>query len=278
MNMITHLRISITQRCNIECFYCHHEGQDFSLKEMSPLEIQTRVEDMVKIGVKYVKITGGEPLLRKDIYEIISRIRSIPQIEEISMTSNGFLLADMAQKLKSAGLDRINVGCDALYSSELPKSMDMVLPGIIKALEAGLAPVKINMVVLKGLNDHQIPEMIQHAEKVGFILQLIELIPNGDPSFDRYHLSMEDLEAELSKKADHIKTRSLQSRKQYLLGKAIIEIVGPSKHDFCQACKKIRITSEGDIKPCLMRSDNLVRYDGIDSILEAIKLKKAYHE
>ena len=277
MNPINHLRISVTQRCNIQCFYCHHEGQEQISYEMTPDEIYTRVSDMAELGIEYVKITGGEPLLRKDILDIISKIRSIPEIKEISMTTNGFLLKELAFDLKKAGLDRINVGCDALYSNELPKSMDIILPSIQQALLAGLQPIKVNMVVLKGLNDHEIPSMIEHASQVGFILQLIELIPNDDPSFDQYHLSLDALEKELKKKADRVVVRNLQSRKQFHLGKVIIEIVGPTQSGFCQGCKKIRITSDGMIKPCLMRSDNLIPYTGIESIKQALQLKSPYH-
>jgi GTP 3',8-cyclase len=277
MNSINHLRISVTQRCNIQCFYCHHEGQEQVSKEMTPDEIYIRVKDMALLGIEYVKITGGEPLLRKDIMDVITKIRSVPEIKEISMTSNGFLLKELAYSLKKAGLDRINVGCDALYSNELPKSMDIILPGIQQALLAGLQPIKVNMVVLKGLNDHEIPTMIQHASQVGFILQLIELIPNGDPSFDQYHLSLDNIEKDLEKRADKVMVRSLQGRKQFHLGNAIIEIVGPTQSGFCQGCKKIRITSDGMIKPCLMRSDNLIPYTGIESIKNALSLKAPYH-
>ncbi len=276
MNLVTHLRVSVTQRCNIQCFYCHREGQEDNHYEMSPEEIFVRVRDMSLLGVKYVKITGGEPLLRNDISEIIQKIRSIPSIEEISMTSNGLLLESKAHLLKQAGLDRINVGCDALYSSKLPKSMDFVLPGIVAALREGITPVKVNMVVLKGLNESQIFPMIQHAKQVGFILQLIELIPNGDPMFDRYHMPLDSIEKELEALADKIIVRKMQSRKQFFLGNAVIELVGPGMEGFCSACTKIRITSDGKIKPCLMRNDNLIEYHGIASILEAIAIKKPY--
>ena len=107
MSHINHLRISVTQRCNIQCFYCHHEGQEQVSKEMTPDEIYIRVKDMAKLGIEYVKITGGEPLLRKDIMDVITKIRSIPEIKEISMTSNGFLLKELAYSLKKAGLDRV---------------------------------------------------------------------------------------------------------------------------------------------------------------------------
>lgn len=277
MNSVTHLRISLTQRCNIQCFYCHHEGQDQGTHEMTYDEIMQRMHDMVKIGVKYVKITGGEPLLREDIAKIIQGMRSFPEIIEISMTTNGILLQSMAYDLKQAGLDRINIGCDTLYSSMLAKSMPQILPGIEEAKRVGLDPIKVNMVALKGLNDTEIPSMIQYAGQLGFILQLIELIPNGDPSFDQYYLSLDAWEKKLSQQADHIVKRDLQSRKQYVLGNATIEIVGPTHEGFCSQCKKIRITSDGKIKPCLMKSDNLVAYTGLASIAEAIKLKKPYH-
>ncbi len=278
MNPVTHLRISLTQRCNIQCFYCHHEGQEQNTHEMTYDEIMQRMRDMVSLGVQYVKITGGEPLLRSDIAKIIQGMRSLPEIKDISMTTNGILLKSMAVELKQSGLDRINIGCDTLYSSILPKSMPLILPGIEEAKKVGLKPIKVNMVVLKGLNDEQIPSMIQYAAQLGFILQLIELIPNGDPHFDQYYLSLDDWEKKLSQQSQQIVERDLQSRKQYVLGKAVIEIVGPTHEGFCSQCKKIRITSDGKIKPCLMKSDNLVDYAGPASIQKAIDLKKPFHE
>lgn len=274
--VVSHLRISVTQQCDMDCFYCHHEGQTHAHQEISLETVRSIARDSGDLGIRFVKITGGEPLLRKDIFSIIEAFAEIPAIEEISMTSNGLLLEKMANGLKQAGLSRINIGCDTIFSPFLSKRFDQVLPGIEAAFRAGLNPVKLNMVILKGINDKEIPLMIDYARQYHFILQLIELIPNGDPSLDQYFLPVSEIEKTLEKLADKIVVRELQSRKQYTINGAIVEAVGPSKHDFCGHCLKIRITSDGFVKPCLRRSDNLVPYTGIESIKEAIGLKRRY--
>lgn len=243
---------------------------------MSLATIQSIVRDMVSLGIKHIKITGGEPLIRPDIVEIVKGIKAYPEIIDLSMTTNGLLLEKLAKPLKEAGLDRINIGCDSIYSDMVPKTMQRILPGIQAATEAGLVPIKVNVVVLKGINDTEIPEMIEYARKYKFILQLIELIPMGVEKFDQYYVSLRDIEHELEQKAVHIHTRSLQARKQYDLGGVIVEIVGPSNHDFCANCKKIRVTSDGKIKPCLMREDNMIPYTGIDSIRKALGRRTPY--
>lgn len=275
-NLATHLRLSVTELCNIQCFYCHHEGQVCSGEDMSLSTILAIVSDMAKLGVKHVKITGGEPLVRSDIVEIVKGIKTNPEIIDLSMTTNGLLLEKLAKPLKEAGLDRINIGCDSIYSDMVPKTMQRILPGIQAATEANLGPIKVNVVILKGINDSEIPEMIEYARTFKFILQLIELIPMGVEKFDHYFVSLKDLEKELEQKAIHIHTRSLQARKQYDLEGVIVEVVGPSKHDFCANCKKIRVTSDGMIKPCLMRDDNLIPYTGIESIRKALGRRTPY--
>jgi len=273
---VNHLRISITQVCNMNCFYCHHEGQETANREMSLEVIRSIAYDIGQLGIQYVKITGGEPLLRKDILQIVQAFSSIPTIREISMTTNGLLLKPLAMDLKKAGLSRVNIGCDTILSPVLSKKFEQILPGIQSANQAGLHPIKLNMVLLKGINDREIPEMIRYAKEYGFILQLIELIPNGDPDLDRYFLPIKPIEDELAKQAEHITIRDLQSRRQYTIQGAVVEAVGPSKQDFCEKCLKIRITSDGFVKPCLRRNNNLIPYTGIDSIKQAISLKRRY--
>jgi len=273
---VTHLRISVTQSCNMDCFYCHHEGQETANREIKLETIRSIAQDIGQIGIKYVKITGGEPLLRKDILSIVEAFAAVPGVKEISMTTNGLLLKDLAVDLKKAGLSRVNIGCDTILSPVLSKRFDQIFPGIRAANQAGLLPVKLNMVLLKGINDQEIPLMIRNAREYGFILQLIELIPNGDPAMDQYFLPIKQIEEELTKQAEHIIIRDLQSRRQYTIKGAIVEAVGPSKHDFCEKCLKIRITSDGFVKPCLRRNDNLIPYTGIDSIKTAISLKRRF--
>lgn len=262
------LRISVTQRCNLSCKYCHHEGEFNPGPELSPMEIKERVEVFSEMGIRKVKITGGEPLVRTDILEIVKKISNISGIEEVSMTSNGLRLEDLAAALKRAGLSRINIGCDSM-TSVLPKNIKKVKKGIAAVRNAELDPVKINMVVLKGINVGEIEKMIGFARDNHVILQLIELINVDNVYYQKHYFPLDGVELELEKKAFKIQTRKMQARKQYFLDGVIVEIVRPNKEGFCLKCPKIRLTSDGRIKPCLLRQDNLTVFENKDSIMKA---------
>ncbi len=254
------LRISVTQQCNLNCPYCHREGETSIEPVMSPAEIAKIVSACAKAGIKKVKITGGEPLIRKDICDIIAKISHIPGIEDISMTTNGTMLKDKAQDLKKAGLKRINIGCDSYTSSILEKTAGKIKPAVTAAKDAGLDTIKLNMVVLKNINSNDIQKMIEFSKKSGAILQLIELIEtkHNKQFFNGHYYPLKSIEKELASKADKIETRSMHNRKKYHLNGAIVEIVSPNRHEFCANCRTLRITSDGKIKPCLMRNDNLL--------------------
>ncbi|MBI4656444.1 MAG: GTP 3',8-cyclase MoaA [Elusimicrobia bacterium] len=267
---LTHLRISITQRCNLDCFYCHHEGEKNSGKDMTLGKIIEIAKAMAKIGIKYVKITGGEPLLREDIVQIVYHLANLKVFKDISLTTNGLLLKDLAKPLKKAGLNRVNIGCDSISSSITKKNISHALLGIIAAKNAGLNPIKLNMVILKDINHHEVGEMIKFASKHNLILQLIELIGNNNFDYEKYYFPLKTIEEELKEKADRIQVRELQERKQYYISGGIVEIVSPSYKIFCKKCSKIRVTSDGRIKPCFMREDTII-FNGKSSIIEAIK-------
>jgi cyclic pyranopterin phosphate synthase len=258
---ITHLRLSVTSRCNLECPYCHKEGHESEShrKELPREMIAEVVRTCAARGITAVKITGGEPLLREDIIPIIHDIATTPGIHEVSLTTNGVLLETLAKSLKHAGLTRVNIGCDSFSSSILAKNVQRISKGLEAAKREGLTPIKLNMVVLKGINDHEIESMIQFAQDHGVILQLIELIETGSAFVKAHFISLEAIERQLASRAKKIKTRPMQARKQYFLANGIVEVVR-SQHnrEFCQHCNKIRVTSDGYLKPCLMRDDNLV--------------------
>jgi len=233
---------------------------------------------MAEIGVDHVKITGGEPLLRTDIVQIVRGIAQIGKFKDISLTTNGILLERFAAALKKAGLMRLNIGSDSLSSNIVPKHMDRILPGIIAAKNAKLSPIKLNMVALKGINSNEIWDMIEFAKTHNVVLQLIELIPNDSVDFKRFYFPLTDIEKDLRKKADKIVARELQGRTQFHLDGAVVEIVEPSHKSFCANCGKIRVTSDGKIKPCLMRNDNLVNFDGADAIPRAIAERSPYYD
>jgi len=266
---VNQLRISVTDRCNLKCLYCHEEGyQSFPSNELSPSQIRRLVEAAAQLGVEKIKLTGGEPLLREDLTQIVEEIAGVEGIVEVSLTTNGVLLAGMAWKLRKAGLSRVNVSLPSLrehvYERITGKPLlPKVLEGIAEAERVGLTPVKLNMVVLRGLNEEDIKLAASFIEGRNLILQLIELERAGLGSevYSRYYLSLDRFEEKLKKEACKVEVRPLHNRKVYHLrdGRIRIELVRPFHNsEFCANCKRLRVTADGKLKPCLMRNDNLV--------------------
>jgi cyclic pyranopterin phosphate synthase len=192
---LLNLRISVTQRCNHHCTYCHREGEvehTNNTEEMTVEEIARIAKTAVDLGVTRIKLTGGEPLIREDICQIVTKIAKLPDLKDLSLTTNGTMLPDTAKKLYEAGLGRINISLATLnpqtYSKLTKGNLDKVLTGVEAAVKAGFNPVKLNMVILKNINEHDIPNMITYAEKTGTILQLIELDPiNVSDTYYKQH-------------------------------------------------------------------------------------------
>ncbi len=272
MNKINSLRLSVTQRCNLKCPYCHNEGQLNSEKELNLEEIEKIIKNAREIGIKKIKITGGEPLVRDDIADIIKIIKK-HDFDDISLVTNGFLLEKYALKLKKAGLGRVNIGCDSLSSNVLLKNAENIKNGLRAAKLAGLSPIKINMVVLRGVNDGEIGRMIGFARENDVVLQLIELIDTGNGFYKGHYFNLDGIEKELETRAVLVVKKGMHNRKQYDLGDVMVEIVRPFTKDFCRNCTRLRITSDGRIKPCLLRNDNLIDFKDKSSFAEAIKEK-----
>lgn len=266
---VTNLRISITKRCNLSCFYCHREGQKEGEVEMTPEEIERIVKIASLLGIKKVKLTGGEPTIRNDIIEIVKRIK--PYVEDLSLTTNGTVMYRLAEPLKEAGLDRVNVSLDTLDRKKYKEITGYdVLPWVLRGIEKSVElfePVKLNMVVMRGLNDDEIWDMIEYAAKIGAILQLIEIeVPRELEDswfFRKYFYSLKPIESEFEKKAVAIKERKLHRRKKYFIptkyGTAEVEVVR-SMHNtvFCANCTRIRLTADGHLKTCLLRKNDLI--------------------
>ncbi|MFX0096029.1 MAG: GTP 3',8-cyclase MoaA, partial [Candidatus Hodarchaeota archaeon] len=177
---VNNLRISVTQRCNLNCFFCHKEGEVTAKQEMTAEEISEIAKVAGELGITKIKLTGGEALLRRDIIQIVSKISKY--VDEVSLTTNGYFLGEKARALHQAGLSRVNVSFHSNNPHTFMKitgrrGLHRVVNGITSALKYRLQPVKINMVVLKGLNNLEIPEMIKFAAKYNVILQLIEFQP-----------------------------------------------------------------------------------------------------
>jgi len=267
---LLNLRISITQRCNNQCVYCHKEGEvqraNRSAEKMTAQEIVRIAKIAIGLGISRVKLTGGEPLMRKDLPEIIAGIAAVPGLRDLSLTTNGLLLGgDMAKKLRENGLRRVNISLPSLNPQTYRKlsggKIEDALAGVRAAIEAGFCPVKLNMVVLKDVNVGDVPEMIEYAGRTGVVLQLIELDPINvsDKYYSTHHRSLDELEAMLKEKAVSVEQRPfMHNRLLYHLPNATVEIVKPIENsDFCMHCTRMRVTSDGKLKPCLMRNDNL---------------------
>jgi len=240
---------------------------------MTPLEISRIVGIMKRFGVDKVKITGGEPMLRKDMVEIINGIRK-HDVREISMTTNGTLLTERAKDLRRAGLDRVNISLHSLRKERYShitgtRKFEDTLKTISGTVEAGLTPVKLNVVVMKGVNDDEIEEMIAFTEKVGggekVVLQLIELVKEGEANshfFDQYFYDLAEVEKRLRERAVLVTTRKMHNRRRYHLPNGVIvEVVQPMDNcEFCMGNDRMRITHDGEFKPCLLRTDNQVNF------------------
>lgn len=265
---LTSMRISITQRCNLNCIYCHREGVfGESSREMTPQEISRIVRIASGLGVKKVKITGGEPLIRGDVCDIVEGIAGVEGISDVSMTTNGVFLQEYAERLKEAGLNRVNISLDTLRPDVFSMitrggKLDKVIAGIDEAVRVGLDPIKLNMVVMKGINDDEIQEMIKTYSRNGVVLQLIELVDSDKEFFHKYYFDLDRIEEEIADKARNVRVRKhMQGRKKYTLNGAQVEVIKPMHNtEFCAHCTRLRVTADGKFKPCLMRQDNLVDF------------------
>lgn len=283
---LLNLRIALTKPCNLQCTYCHSEGEDKSVEntsEMTVKEIVRIAKIAVSLDVSRIKLTGGEPLMRNDVTQIVKGIAALPGLKELSMTTNGTLLEPLAKTLRENGLERVNINMPTLNEETYCKltggKLENVLKGVKAAVEAGLTPVKLNMLVLKGVNDFQVAEMLNFATETGAILQLIELEPVNISSeyYAAYHKPLDEYEEMLKQKAVKIEARkSMQNRYVYHLPNVKVEVVRPIENtEFCAHCTRMRVTSDGKLKPCLMRNDNTV--DVLTPMRNGAKDEKLIH-
>jgi len=237
-----------------------------SAELMSVGEIVRMAKIAVSLGIARIKLTGGEPLMRRDLPEIVSGISAIAGLRDLSLTTNGLLLGGgMAKKLRECGLKRVNISLPSLNPETYHKltggKLEAALEGVKAAIEAGFCPVKLNMVVLKDVNSSDVPDLIEYAGRNNIVLQLIELDPVnvGDEYYTEHHRSLDEQEAMLKAKAVTVEKRPyMHNRLIYHLPNATVEVVKPIENtDFCMHCTRMRITSDGKLKPCLMRNDNL---------------------
>lgn len=268
------LRISVTDRCNFRCRYCMPKevfGKDFTFMPRNKLlsfeEIERITKIFVKLGVKKIRLTGGEPLLRKDLPMLIEKLANISGLDDIALTTNASLLERMAAKLKQAGLKRVNVSLDALdiktfqSISDTAHKNETVLRGIDKAMQVGLG-VKVNMVVKKGMNDDRIVPMASYFKKRGITLRFIEFMDVGQSNGWDYSkvISKKELLATLSK---HFELESVDAndigqvakRYRYRGTKTEVGFITSVSEPFCSTCTRMRIAADGKLYKCLFATE-----------------------
>ena len=286
---IDYLRISVTDLCNLRCLYCMPEKgvEKFSHSQIiSPKRIKEIVEASAKLGIKKVRLTGGEPLVRKGIIEIIKKIKEVPQIEEICLTTNGVALKQMAKDLYDAGVDRLNISLDTLDEQKYHYMtrgghLNDVIEGIKEAQKVGFKNTKINCVLICGFNDDEIEKFADFAEKYAVIVRFIELMPIGESrQFDKKSFISNNIV--LEKLPNHKLISDDGVCSYYQVGSATIGLISPMSHKFCQTCSRIRLTSDGKIKPCLHSKEEidlsgLTGDDLLNKIRQSILVKPKEH-
>ncbi|MCT4620559.1 MAG: GTP 3',8-cyclase MoaA [Marinisporobacter sp.] len=267
---INYFRISVTDQCNLRCIYCMpNKGIDFLQEEkrLSFHEIYKVVKIVASLGISKVRITGGEPLTRKDIPKLIHHIKTLPQIEEVCLTTNGILLEKYIDELIKAGLDRVNISLDTLKDERYKKmtrggSLDQVIRGIYLSLERGIKRVKLNTVMIKGENDDEIMDFVELVEKNPIDVRFIELMPIGEGKGFQA-ISNDEVQERILKERELIPYRVENKR----LGPAAyfktphskgrIGFISPMSHMFCSQCNRMRLTSEGFLRQCLHWKDGI---------------------
>jgi GTP 3',8-cyclase len=264
---ITDLRIAITDHCNYKCVYCR-TGNEGALYTDLPFSDYLRMARILAgLGIKKIRLTGGEPLLRKGIIDFVrdlARLRSADgEPLDLALTTNGHLLAEMAQPLKDAGLNRVTVSMDAVDRgrfariTRVPNGYDNVLAGIRAAKRAGLEPVKVNCVLLRGFNEDQIIPFGKFAREEGVVLRFIEFMPLEEDRVwsPNVVVTLDEILARMSEYLPLVEiphARSETSRRyRFADGLGEIGIIAPVSHPFCGHCSRIRVTSDGKIRTCL---------------------------
>lgn len=269
---LTYLRVSLIDRCNLRCLYCMPHGflDPFKEEELLTMdEIAQVVGIFAELGISKVRLTGGEPLLRKGVPALVARLKATPGIHEVVMTTNGILLQAFAAKLKQAGLDRLNISLDTLDPENFKRiaamdKLNEVLGGIDAALLNGLTPIKLNMVLMKGINDHEVPAMVRFAIERRMDLRFIEWMPTSaeihsirEDKFLSTESVRQSLESEfclLRKEVDpHAPARTYQ-----IIGTdSTVGFISPLSNAFCSMCNRLRLKANGMMKTCLHGKEDL---------------------
>ncbi len=299
---IDYVRLSVTDRCDLRCSYCIPEGFK-GFEEPSHWltfdEIERLIGAFARLGVSRIRMTGGEPLLRRDIAGLSRRIAALPGIDDLSLSTNATQLDKHAQALKDAGVTRLNVSLDSLQQARVEKIngrdvLARVMNGLTVAQDVGFTPIKLNMVALRGTNDDEIDQMVTFCMERGFVLRLIEAMPMGSTGRNVEYMDLQPVKTRLRTQFDLIDTtfsgagagpaRYLGSKD----GRFNVGFITPVSQHFCQTCNRVRISVDGTAYMCLGQDEKFefrpMLRDGCSdaeletAIIEAINLKPERHE
>ncbi|MGD9708383.1 MAG: GTP 3',8-cyclase MoaA [Halothiobacillaceae bacterium] len=306
---IEYLRLSVTDRCDLRCFYCMPEGfKDFEEPAhwLTFDEIERVVGVMQEMGLARVRITGGEPLVRKDVDQLARRLKQGAGIADLSLSTNATQLARHARALREGGVDRLNISLDTLrperFKDITQGRLDKVLDGILTAKAEGFSPIKINMVAMRGVNDDEIGDMLEFCIEHGFTLRLIETMPMGDTgrSATDHYLDLQVVKKQLAERFELIPTIDGSIDGGLILGggparymrvagtDTHIGFITPISQHFCETCNRVRLSVDGTLYMCLGQEHNYPLRDllrrGIpddelkEALIAAIGLKPERHE
>jgi GTP 3',8-cyclase len=288
---IEYLRLSVTDRCDLRCFYCIPKG----FKGFTEPEDRISLDDYVRLvrlfselGVSKVRLTGGEPLVRPDLPDMVRKIGALPMIEDLSLSTNATRLAQHAKAMKDAGVSRINVSLDTLNPDTFREitqgELEPVLQGLQAAREAGFHPIKINMVVMRDLNLHEVGGMVDYCLENSFTLRFIETMPVGEAGQQarEQYVGLDEIRQLLDQRFEMEPAKMMGAGPAtYLkiIGKRLkIGFITPMSQHFCETCNRVRLSSEGTLYLCLGQSDKLELRPLIQQGLSDDEIKAAIKE
>ena len=296
---INYIRVSITDKCNLRCIYCK-PSQDFHQIERSQIlsyeEILRLIQVAVTCGISKVRLTGGEPLVRRDVINLVRSISQLDGVKDIALTTNGVLLDQMAQGLYEAGLHRINVSLDSLNREKYQNitcrdRLEQVLQGIKKAHEIGFSPIKINIVVIRGINDDEVLDLAQLSLTYPFHIRFIEFMPIGNNQLwqDKQYFSCLEMKKIITAYRPIIPSASPGPHHspeedgparlfEFEGAPGKIGFISPLSDHFCSTCNRIRLTADGRLRSCLFSNQEIdikeaMRSGGSDEDLRQIFIK-----
>lgn len=299
---ITYLRLSVTDRCDFRCTYCMGEDMQFAPREqiLSLEELYAVADAFIGLGVKRIRITGGEPLVRKNLLSLLARLGARDELEDLAITSNGSQLAELAPQLRAAGVKRLNISLDSLQRERFAAftrrdKLEQVLAGIEAARAAGFAKIKLNSVVQKGRNDDEVLDLVEFAVARGLDISFIEEMPLGDISSHRReqtYCSSDEVRQRIEQRYALVRSSKRTggpSRYWQVAGSDTqVGFISPHSHNFCGDCNRVRVTAEGKLVLCLGH-DNALDLKSLmrthpgdsqrlrDALLDALQLKPERH-